>query len=289
MIYNKAASFPYPVLAHNNDSYNDNEFYFDTELIETTKSYTFKFQYDIGSNFVSSLYDNRQIEMLFIIETEDNFFEILDYGQKEVKVEKNRLSLSKNTSIQLQLQAREDISFQNCDELSDFYEQFKDQIIIPKNSLIGYSDTVIFQGSESKPLDLLEISINPNMETAFEVYIGQETIVLNFKDSKYRLNGLTRFNSIQNMYVYVGLFKALTLFILNNLEENDSNDEAEVFLDAINQEQSTVLNQKLFDLMRNKDIDSIGFENIDNIINKMTDNIIEKFAEDIIGAIKYED
>ena len=195
-----------------------------------------------------------------------------------VSVPQNRLSLGSRTSMQLLIQSMEEISFSECDELGDFYAEIKEEITVEKNNLIGYSNVVTFEGSENKPLELIERKVDPSLTSAFKVELGPSTIILVFKDEKYQLGGILRNNSIMNMYIYEGLSRALYKFI----QDNQSSAENEEFIELNSlSEQSTALNQKLLDLMLNKGIEEIDLESIDKVISVISDNIIEKFVYSI--------
>lgn len=279
MIYDKNASFPYPVLSNEGNYFEDSYFHFDTSLQETKTEYIFTFEYEIGSDFIQSLYRENKLVLLFIINSEDNYFEKIKYGGKTITIPKNRLSLTRNTKIQLQLQSTEEIPFFNCMELTPFYDGLKNQIIVPKYSLLGYSEIETYLGSSNESIILFESRIDPEMQSAFAVDLGSSTIVLKFKNKEYALNGLTRSNSIPNMYIYFGLSKALSQFIHENL--SDSSDDEYVDIESISREQEFELNQKLLDLMINKGVDSLGLDNIDQVIDQISDQIIEKFVSDI--------
>jgi len=133
MIYKKDANFPYPVLTNTSNSYKSCNFILDVNLEENTHSYKFCIDYDIDSEFINGLLENGQAQLILIIQSKDNKFFKLEYGEKDKEIPKTRISLSKRTTIQLLIQSKDDISFKNNNDLSKFYEMFKDEIIVPKN------------------------------------------------------------------------------------------------------------------------------------------------------------
>lgn len=279
MIYKKEASFPYPVLSNTTTSYKEHDFVLDVvNLIEQEDLYSFTFSYEITSSFINQLLSQGMVHIILVIQSQDSFFKILRKGETVVSVPQNRLSLGSRTSMQLLIQSMEEISFSECDELGNFYAGIKEEITVEKNNLIGYSNVVTFEGSENKPLELIERKIDPSLTSAFKVELGPSTIILVFKDEKYQLGGILRNNSIMNMYIYEGLSRALYKFI----QDNQSSAENEEFIELNSlSEQSTALNQKLLDLMLNKGIEEIDLESIDKVISVISDNIIEKFVYSI--------
>lgn len=276
MIYKKDAAFSYPILSNTINSYEDNTFFFDvTDLNDDNVNYTFKFDYHIESNFIKTLLRNNQAVLVIIIQSIDNFFKKIHLNTNEILVPKNRLSLSDKTILQLHIQSNESISFAKCNELNEFYNDFKNEIVIKPNTLIGYSNTVKFQGSDNKPLELLERRIVPGQNSAFKVELGPSTIILSFKDEKYQMNNILKSN-VSNMYIYEGLSRALFQFVKDNI-----NDQEYVDIESLQEEQDNELNQKLLDLMNNKGIKEISYDDIDEVISKISNNIIDKFVRSI--------
>src|SRR5690606_28368468 len=103
-------------------------------------------------------------QLVLVIQSKDNKFYELNMGEKYKEIPKTRISLSKRTTIQLLIKAKSDISFKENNDLNTFYDQLKDQIILPKNTILGFSNTEIFDGSNAKPLDLFEKKINTNIK-----------------------------------------------------------------------------------------------------------------------------
>ncbi len=285
MIYKKDASFPYPILSNTSNNYQDNEFSFDIlSLIENEESYSFTFDYKISSPFINQLIEDQKACLIFIIQSKDNLFQKLTTNQNELSISKNRLSLTARTTIQLHVQSLEEIEFNECGDLSVFYDALKSDLKINKHTLLGYSNLVVYEGSENKPLQIFERKVDPKMSSSFKVELGPSTIVLVFKDEKYQLNGIVRNNALMNMYIYEGLSRALNKFIQDNL-----NDEEFIDLPSLGELQDNILNQKLLDLMLNKGIEEIDPDSIDEIISKISDNIVEKFVYSVREVSNYGD
>lgn len=156
MIYKKDANFPYPILTNTTTAYMNPYFSLDVRLEENTNAYRFLLDYEVGSTFINNLIQKNQATVIFIIQSKDTRFVKLTPNQSYIDIEKSRISLNKRTSIQLQIQTNEEIGFTNNDDLTSFYEPFKNEIMLSKNKLLGFSNVVIFEGSIQQPLVLFE-------------------------------------------------------------------------------------------------------------------------------------
>ena len=282
MIYKKGASFPHPVYYENTSSYQEGFFEFDVlDLSEDKNYYIFTFEYEIQSKFIMDLLRNEQAYLNIIIQSNDNFFSRINYNETMIKIPKNRLSLNKKTEVQLQIQSKQEVYFSETQELTTFYNEFKKDIVVPKNSLLGFSNTVRYDGKGNKPLLLFEYETDPELKSEFKVDLRPETIVLVFKDEKYRMKEFNK--NLSNMYVYAGLSQSLIQFI-----NNYGKDEEYVDLESLSSSNLDVLDQKLFELLESKNVDHISLEEIDEIIYKITDNIVGKYVEAVREVNNYE-
>ena len=272
MIYKKDANFPYPILTNTSNSYDNCSFILDIDLQENTNEYIFEIKYDITSPFIEKLLQNGQATLVLIIQSKDNKFFNIEYRQKTKSISKSRISLSKRTTIQLFIQSNEEINFKNNYDLSSFYEEFKDEIYVPKNSILGFSNSVIFDGSTNKPLELFEKKVNPNLKSDVKIELGSETIIINYKNEALQFTDLPQSSTFNNPYVYMGLQKALYRFIVNNSEDHEEVDLEEI------EAPSYGLDFKLYNLMRKKRISELSIENIDEVIYSISDKILEKYT-----------
>lgn len=272
MIYNKDAVFPYPVLSRTVHSYQENYFTFDVNVTdEDDVSYDFSLEYHISSPFLIKLLIEEKATLMLIVQSGDNYFERLPYGQKVVNLKKKRLSLSKRTKLQLHIQSLETISFEEANDLSTFFKEHKDQIEVKSHSLLAYSDEVVFESSEVKPVDLFEQSIKKELNVPFRVDLTSETIMLVFQDEELSLKDASVKKDLRNMYFYLGLNRALTEFIESYIE-----DEEFIALESIDPNKG--LHRKLKELMVSKGITELDPEKIDETIQKMSDKIVEKYV-----------
>lgn len=273
MIYKKDANFPYPLLTNTSTSYKNSNFKLDVNLHENTHNYRFETSYDIDSNFITKLLENGQAQLILVIQSKDNKFFNLDFGDKFIEIPKSRVSLSKRTTIQLLIQSKEEVAFKENTDLNSFYGEFKDDIVVPKNSILGFSNSVTFEGSSAKPLDLFEKKVNPNIKSDIKIELGSETIIINYKNEELQFNDSPMSPTLNNPYVYMGLQKALYRFIINNSQQG----EETVYLEDTDAPADS-LDFKLYNLMKKKMIDELSVENMDEVIYSISDKILEKYA-----------
>lgn len=274
MIYKKDANFPYPLLTNVSTSYEESMFHLNVDLSENTENYIFTIEYQIDSEFIQTLLREEKAILYLVIQTKDNKFLKLDNDQKNIEISKTRISLNKRrTTIQLLIRANQDISFSRNNDLSDFYKNYKDSIIIPKHAIMGFSNTVLFDGSHTKPYDLFEKKIDPNMNCPIKVELGSETIIISYKNEEFQFIDSSQSNTLNNVYVYMGLQKALYRFIINNGDDNES-----VYIDEIDYPDDQ-LDCKLYNLMKAKKVPQVTIHNIDEVITMISDHIIKKYTD----------
>lgn len=289
MIYNKEASFSYPIFAENNNSYKNPVFNFDvTNLSATDDEYIFTLEYDLNSNFLKELINNGHASLVFIINTTDNFFVKLDPGQKIITISNKRLSLNTRATIQLQIQAERTIEFNDADGLNQFYELFKENVFVDKYALLGYTQRVTYTNPDKYPIDLFRYQVDADLPHDFEIELTPNDIVMKVRINRYLFPNIVNRNSMLNMYIYVGLSRALNQFIRNNIQKTNGEEEAEIWLDTLSNTDS-ILNEKLLELMKDHNVEYISYENIDEVIHQISDRIVDKFVNNIELVNKYED
>lgn len=276
MIYKKDANFPYPLLTNTSNSYDGCNFILDIDLNENTYDYIIQINYDIESDFIKKIIDENKAQLVLVVQSKDNKFFNMKLGQREINIQKNRISFNKRTTVQLLIQAKEEVNFKDNDDLNPFYSSIKDQINVPKHSILGFSNSVMFDGSTAKPLDLFEKKVDSNLKSEVKVELGSETIVINYKSEDYQFIDSPACSSLNNVYVYMGLQKALYRFIITNGEDDEVDlDEIEIPTDG--------LDMKLYQLMKSKMIKSVSVENMDEVICAITDKIIDKYTSAVRG------
>ena len=281
MIYKKDANFPYPILTNSSTSYETSQFILDVQLQENVHNYRFDIEYQISSDFINELLIRGEAHLVLVIQSRDNKFYPLSRSQKFIEIPKSRISISKRTSIQLHLQSKTEISFTKNDDLSEFYDSFKDQIIVPKHAILGFSNVVMFEGSSTKPFELFEKKLDESLKSDIKIELGSETIIIYYRKPEFQFNDIPQSQTLNNPYIYTGLHTALHRFIVNNSEDGELVDleEIEPPLDT--------LDLKLYQLMRKKMIRELGIDTIDEVIYAISDRIIEKYAAAVKGLIAY--
>lgn len=271
MIYKKDANFPYPLLTNTSTSYVNSEFTLDVDLKENTNSYMFVLDYEIDSEFVKKQLEEKKAKLILVIQSRDNKFFPLNYGEKVVEIKRSRISLNKRTTIQLLIQANEEILLAENDELSSFYDALKQELVIPRHGIVGFSNLVLFDGSDPKPLDIFEKKLDPTLKSDIRIDLDSDTIVINYKNEALQFVDSCQSNILNNTYVYMGLQKALYRFIMYY-----GTDE-EVVLSEIPVPESG-LDFKLYNLMNAKMIERVCLDNVDEVIYAISDKILEKYT-----------
>lgn len=276
MIYKKEANFPYPLYTNTSTSYENPLFELNINLSENTDNYIFVIDYSISSRFICELLQQQKANIYLVIQTKDTKFYQLNRGESSVEIPKNRIALTKGrTTIQLLIRANDDISFASNYELSKFYDDYKDDIVIPKHSLLGYSNTVLFDGSLSKPYELFEKRLDPSMKSLIRIELGRETIILHYKHEDYQFVDSSFSGTLNNPYIYMGLQKALIQFIIKNGEDHESVD-----IETMEYPEDP-LDCKLYNLMKAKNVGQVTLHNIDEVIHMISDHIIKKFTDTV--------
>lgn len=274
MIYKKEANFPYPILFPFSSSYEESDFTIKVEFEEDNEVYRFKIIANLASRFFEGLLQSKEAQYILVIQSKDTKFFPLNNEHLVVEIAKNRMSLSSRTSIQMHIVSKADVSFSVNEELTSFYDSFKGSIIIAKNSMLGYSNIITFEGGMKNPLDLFEKRLDPNLNSAIKYEIGTECIIIHFREEEFQFPSMSKSAALLNPYIYTGLHMALKRFISTYAEE----DEESVILSDISQPED-LLDFKLYNLMINKAIVEVSSDNIDEIIDRITNQIIEKFVK----------
>ena len=138
---------------------------------------------------------------------------------------------------------------------------------------------MIFDGSQQKPFDLFEKMVNPNINSDIEIRLGNETIIIVYKNESLQFPDVQRSRQLNYPYLYMGLQKALTAFILH---ANPDNPDDGVIIEGMDLPQNS-LDIKLYNLMKAKNIDEISFNTMDEAIYQMSDNMITQYTDAVRG------
>lgn len=277
MIYSKDATFPYPVLIHGSENYKNNEFILDVELQENNNEYRFLIEYSINSIFLNTLIQTDKAELIFIVQSKDNKFYFLKKDEYEIRIPKNRISLSKRTTLQLIIRANENISLKENLDLNEFYTDIRSDVYIPAHGVMALSNIVLYDGSNIKPFELFEKKLDPSIKSDISIELGEETILIVYRSEEFQFNTFPGSTALNYPYIYMGLQKALYKMIVENSEDHES-------LNIDDMEPPTNgLSFKLYNLLKSKFVNELNINNIDQVIYSISDKIIEKYVQVIKG------
>lgn len=285
MIYTKKATFPYPMLVNNSNDYKNGKFEFDLDLKENSDSYIFYFKdIEISSSFIKALLREKRAQLSVVIKEADSQFHDLDWKSKGISLELPRfgLALNNKTTIQLMIRSLEEIRFYNNKDLNSFYDKYRKDIVVKPGRALAFSNLVSFSGSKKDPLDLFERKYDPKLDSEIKILLGDETIVLYFKNEEFQFADLPYHSSLLNTYIYSALQKVLIRFLYTY----GSPEEQVVDLYETG-EIRNVLDGKIYQLLLAKGVTNYTLNEIDKIIYLISDNIISKF-NDSIRRLHYE-
>lgn len=278
MIYTKKANFPYPILMNYSNDYEDSEFELDITLRDNAEDYIIDISWNISSNFIKNQLKEKKASLVLIIKSKDNQFYLLEYLEKpQLYIPKCKLSLNFRTVMQLMVKTNIMIDFKENSDLNDFYQEIKQDIKVQPGMVLGFSNTVIFDGSQQKPYDLFERKVDKTIKSDVEIRLGDETIIVVYKNEELQFPDIQNSREFNYPYLYLGLQKALISFLIHM---NSENPEDGVHIDELEPPEN-VLDSKLYSLMQAKNIMELNLDNIDEVIYKMSDKLIMRYAEAI--------
>ena len=156
----------------------------------------------------------------------------------------------------------EDVNFSDNNDLNEFFDEYKNEIVIHKGNSIGFSNTINYLGQQKKPYELFEKKLDDKINSDIKIELGHETIIINYKNEETQFNDLVQSKNLINPYIYIGLQKALLSFLMKYTQDND--DELELFEIG---EIETPLDEKLLSLMKAKKITYLSLDNVDEVIH----------------------
>jgi hypothetical protein len=283
MIYRKEANFPYPVLTANSNYYKDCSFSLDIDLSDDSSDFFIDISYILDSEFLLQMINEEKAQLVLVIQSRDNKFYSLKRDQKSLKIPKSRLSLNDRITMQLLIKAIEDIQFAQNEDLIDFYFELKEEITAPQYGVLAFSNTVIFDGRNKKPLELFERKVDPTLKSDIMFQIDQESIIICYKNDDLRYYDANNSATLNNHYIYMGLQKALYQFINDN-----GKDQEVVYINEIEVPEHG-LYLKLYNLLVNKKVEKVSTDNVDEVIYKISDKIIEKHMKAVKRLYQNED
>ncbi len=282
MIYSKDASFSYPVFSNTNYAYEQPVFNFEvTNVNELNNDYELSFEYDLQSDFLQELLSTGKAILILILSSSDSQFYKINPQQSTIKIPKSRLSFAGKVNVQLHIQSAESINFASCEELNQFFSVFKSSITTSPKALLGYSNVSTVRNTGKNGVQLFVSEIDPTLKTDFTVRLSEDAIHLVFKEKEFLLRQVANKKGVMNMYLYIGLDRAIKSFIESNIQSTNGYQEASLFLSDLETHNLNNLEKKLYDLMASKNIDEIIYEDIDQIIQQIAPAIIRDFTASI--------
>jgi len=276
MIFNKDVTFPYPILTNFNDDYPNSDFSLQVDFQIEDNDYFFNITYQLTSAFLMDLYQDHKAQFKCIVQSYDS--KIYDFNPFEpvIRIPKNRIALSKKVLIQLVIIATEKVSFDKNQDIDPYYKTYRNQIIIDKNHLLALSNIAKFNGELKEPFKLFNYSIIDNLPTDIAFDLEKEMIHIKFKESHFLHQKGQKPSPLNYHYVYMGLQKAISQFIINNSEDGDNIQLKE--LTNVN----SSLDEKLLSFMINKGVDEVSLEKLDLVIHQITDRVMLKHNKAVL-------
>jgi len=271
MIYTKDAIFPYPILRYGSNDYQDNGFNLKIKLEEDTFNYYFKVTHELESEFINDLVANDLAETILVIQSKDNKFFTIKQDEETVAIKKSRLSLDTRTSLQLLIRAKSDVSFELNSDLDPYYDDIKEQIVIHPYAVLAISNVVIYDGRITKPFELFEKRLDPDLASEISIELGQETIIINYKNELLQFAEFPKATELNYPYVYMGLQRAL-----NNMITELSDDTEALYIEEMAIPEN-ILMFKLYSLLKSKHVEELNMDNIDEVIDRISDRMMSRF------------
>lgn len=280
MIYTKKANFPYPVLMNFTDDYVDPEFELDVTILDNADEYAVDIKWNMSSSYIKSLLRSGKASLILIIKSKDNqFHKLTNLKKPQVLIPKNKLCINTRTVMQLMVQVNEDIDFSNNNDLNSFYNDMKAEITVQAGNALGFSNTVIFDGSQNKPFDLFEKKIDKDIKSDVEIRLGAETILIVYKSEDYQFVGIQGSKELNYPYIYMGLQKALMSFLIH---ANPTNPEEPLDVEEMEPPENA-LESKLYSLMRAKNITELSISNLDEVVYQISDKLVMRYNDAVRG------
>lgn len=286
MIYTKKANFPYPILMNFSDDYQNSEFELDVALRDNSDQYIIDVSWNISSDYIKNQLKHKKATLILIIKSKDNQYYPIDCLEKpQINIPKCKLGLNSRTVMQLMIKTNSILDFKDNNDLNSFFNDIKQDIHIQSGMVLGFSNIVIFDGSQQKPYELFERKVDKSITSDVEIRLSEETIVIVYKNERLQFSDINNSKEFNYPYLYLGLQKALIRFLIHTNQEKMEetvNIEEAINIDEIDPPEN-VLDSKLYNLMQAKNITVLHFDNIDEVIYKMTDKLITRYADAIRG------
>lgn len=278
------------------EDYNNAIFNLSVDLKENSADYILKIDLEISSEFLVDLIKNKKAKLILIIKSKDNKIIELEYNkdnpkQYEKTISKREVAFVKNkTRMQVMIQAMERVPFSDNDDLNDFYSRYKDKICVDKGLALGFSSLAVFDGRKERGLNLYEVRHDSSIVSDIEIRLTENSILIVYKTDDIFFKRIRKRDALINPYLYMGLQKALSKFIVDVLSREENREVDIVNIDDINEEDmDCVLNEKILTFLKGKGIKELDWESIDKVIHLISEDMLRKYVDRIIEGEKNAD
>lgn len=282
MIYTKASNFSYPVLNNIQDDYVNKHFNISIDTKYKDGSfYQFKISTDINSEFLLNQIKLKKAKLFLIVSSIDSRFYEFDSENPIVKISDTRVCLKENTRFQAIIMSTSVISFKDNEDLHPFYDSYKSELKVGAGRLLAFSNDYIFTGDIEKAAQIFKQKIDPNLQFPFKIELDRENIIIKYKNNDTKFSSSINSRNLNNMYLYIGLERALLNLIDKNLE-SEYMDGLGSLEDGIKIEtisNGSPLDMKLKNLLLDKGFERIYLDNIDDAVQNIAEDIVQKFVE----------
>ncbi len=295
MIYTTTANFPYPVLRDDSKKgYKAAQFSFEISICDQSDGYRLEINTLISSTFLREHLAAGRAELFLVLKGVDCFYVSLNgltFQRKRststLFISKEEISFESSVEIQLMIMAKDAISFAENKELTTYFDERKERIVVQPGQMLGFSRMIKCELESEESYNLFVVTIDETQLQDYTTRLSPSMIELVFNKVETKL--LTK-DHLVNLYLYAALQKQLMHLLCSHLMDADIDQENQSVLDAeLEIEQLSPSNEreeKIISLLKAKGIKELRFESIDSIIHEIGDGLVAKFTQAISKLIK---
>ncbi len=297
MIYTTTANFPYPVLRDDSKKgYRAAQFCFDLNIHDQGDEYRLEIDTLISSTFLREHLAAGRAELFLVLKGADCFYAPLSVTSFQRKrsstillITKEEISFESSVEIQLMIMAKDAISFAENKELTTYFDERKERIVVQPGQMLGFSRMIKCELESEESYNLFVVTIDETQPQDYTTRLSPTMIELVFNKVETKLLTQTK-DHLVNLYLYAALQKQLMHLLCSHLMDADIDQENQSVLDAeleISQlSPSNEREEKVLSLLKAKGIKELRFESIDAIIHKIGDGLVGKFTQALSKLIQ---
>ncbi len=297
MIYTTTANFPYPVLRDDSKKgYRAAQFCFDLNIHDQGDEYRLEIDTLISSTFLREHLAAGRAELFLVLKGADCFYAPLSVTSFQRKrsstillISKEEISFESSVEIQLMIMAKDAISFAENKELTTYFDERKERIVVQPGQMLGFSRMIKCELESEESYNLFVVTIDETQLQDYTTRLSPSMIELVFNKVETKLLTQTK-DHLVNLYLYAALQKQLMHLLCSHLMDADIDQENQSVLDAeleISQlSPSNEREEKVLSLLKAKGIKELRFESIDAIIHKIGDGLVGKFTQALSKLIQ---